>query len=72
MRLNRDAKCLTINRRHSHFASFSCHLEMFAYSEIRNFSDGDSHDFLGCVLCDLFLRRVKDDISSVMLFDLCI
>ena len=45
---------------------------MFAYSEIRNLSDGDSHDFVGRVLCDLFLRRVKDDISSVMLFDLCI
>ena len=45
---------------------------MFVYSEIRNFSDGDSHDFVGCVLCDLFLRRVKDDFSSVMLFDLCI
>ena len=43
---------------------------MLAYSEIYNFSDGDSHDFVGCVLCDLFLRRVKDDISSVMIFDL--
>ena len=45
---------------------------MFAYSEIRNFSDWDSHDFVGRVLFDLFLWRVKDDISSVMLFDLCI
>ena len=45
---------------------------MFAYSEIRNFSDGDSHDFVGCVLCDLFFMRVKDDISSVMLVDLFI
>ena len=47
---------------------------MFAYSEIRNFSDGDSHDFVVRVLCDLFLRRVKDSktISFVMLFDLCI
>ena len=43
---------------------------MFAYSEIRNFSDGDSHDFVGCVLSDLFFMRVKDDISSVMLVDL--
>ena len=59
-----------MNRRH--FASFSCHLQMFAYSEIRNFSDWDSHDFVGCVLYDLFLRRVKDDISSVTVFDLCI
>ena len=61
-----------INRRHSHFASFSCHLQMFAYSEIRNFSDGDSHDFLGWVLCDLFFMRVKGDISSVMIVDLFI
>ena len=40
---------------------------MFAYSMIRNFSDGDSHDFVGCVLCDLFLRRVNDDIHLIIL-----
>ena len=61
-----------INRRHSNSTCFSCHLQMFAYSEIRNFSDGDSHDFMVCVLCDLFLKGVKDDISSVTLLNLCI
>ena len=41
------------------------------FSEIRNFYDGDSHDFVGCVLCELFFffNWVKDDISSVTLFD---
>ena len=36
----------SINRRHSHPTSASSHLPIFAYSEIRNCSEGNCHDLI--------------------------
>ena len=36
----------SMNRRHSHSIFVSSYLQIFAYSEIRNYSDGVYHDFI--------------------------